>query len=320
MSGRTVHSHSDWALYTALSASGAVLSSGLDGALLTRAPGSRRESAIRLSSSPATQCAISDDATVAAVAYRDGRVRIYQDGVETKSVTHSAMPHASGVALSANAHIRAMCYSSGTLHSVVINTQYDSSSCAQFNGVGGALSLTPDGATIAYRAETSHTKCTINMASTDNLALPIFSIQANGDPGIALSHRMLAIADADKSCVYDARTSSCSRAALSLNVRAPGRYGRIAVSRDAHRIVCAQQGGYSVWDARATRVAVLQINEVAFCYGCATSPHGELATTAATDGVVRLWRVVGRVGPFIRRRETAEDIRWWQVPRPLLSR
>lgn len=314
---RTVHEHGNWAMHVALSArGGAVLSTGLDGSLVSRV-GTRTAT---VTPAVATQCALSEDGTQAALALRDGTVRLFDVAVsvpvELDTQAYTGMLHACGVALGYRS--RAMCFTGSARHAVVISGTGGTTS-SEFDGVGRGVALSADSTRVAFTADNSCVS--VADANVGALRSPLETVATCDDVGVCLDAlgQTLAVADAGGGRLIDLRDRPENARSLVGHIP-PGRYGRIAISRDGRRAIVSERGGFGVWDICGTRVATLSVPAVAFCNGCAIASEGELAVTAASDGVVRMWRIVSSVGAFIRRRETDEDVRWWRTSGPLLSR
>lgn len=314
---RTVHSHGNWAMHVALSARGnIVLSTGLDGALVTRV-GAATSVVTR---SVATQCALNDVGSMAALALRDGTVRVFDVAAskpfEIEARSHPGMLHACGVAMGGRA--RAMCFTGSTRHAVVLSGPGGSHS-VEFDGQGRGVAVSADGGRVAYAAANS--RVAVADVATGALRKPLATFGTKDDVGVALDAmgRTLAISDANGVRLVDMRDRPARIRTLAGHT-APGAYGRVAISRDGRRVIASERGGFGVWDASGVRVAALRVPAVAFCNGCAIAPAGDMAVTAASDGAVRMWRIVSGIGAFVRRRETTGDVQWWKTPRSLLSR
>ncbi len=296
---RTVHAHEDWALHVAVGRCGGVLSTGLDNAYL--------DGTVLPLPGRALQCALSADGKQAALALRDGTVRVYDRAARTMEACYTGpYPEACGVALAQST--LASCYTSGSRHAVVLRGD-GGESTESFDGVGRCVSLDASGTVLAYIAADDEA-CIAN--AEHGPAAITRRIKAHGDVGLSLDAcgRLVTVADADTLRIVDVRTGSELKMP---GYNAPGKYGRCSITLDGRRVVAAEAGGFGVWEiGERRRLATLRTGTGGFCMGCAIAPDGDTVVTAATDGQVRQWGLVGNFGKFIRARETLEELRWWK--------
>lgn len=308
---KTLHAHQDWALHVALSASGGqVLSTGLDAVFL--------DGSVISTPAAALQCSLNSSGTHAALALRDGTVRVYDCTTREETAVYSGpLPEACGAALS-SANVLAACYTRHLHHAIVLRSPSGKEIwSSEFSGLGRGIAISSD--RIAYVGN----DCTVNISDfCDSRAL--LGRKSHGDVGLSLdsTSNVLAMADADAIRLADVRAhndNGCGNRddSILMGYKPPGKYGRCNITPDARRLVAAESYGFGVWDLRYSqrKLATLRTNEGGFCNGCAMTPDGDSVVTAATDGQVRLWNLVGNVGKFTRNRETTEDIRWWNPRR-----
>lgn len=305
---RTVHAHEDWALHVAIARrGGGVLSTGLDNAYL--------DGAVLPLPSRALQCTLSADGKRAALALRDGTVRVYDRAARSLLDCYTGpYPEACGVALAQDT--LASCYTSGSRHAVVVRGDGGESTLS-FDGVGRGVSLDASGTVLAYIGDGDE----VCIANAELGPSDVTSrIQAHGDIGLSLDARgkVVTVADADALRIVDIR-SGFEKVMKGYN--APGKYGRCSITPDGRRVVASEAGGFGVWDVReGRRLATLRTGTGGFCMGCAIAPDGDTVVTAATDGQVRRWGLVGNVAKFIRARETREELRWWKLSKEPIVR